>query len=52
MRYYDAFPPYVPVAQRRAKAEKRLRQMQKKNPHSIGFSGRPISLRGEGLLKA
>lgn len=32
MRYYDAYPPYVPVAQRRAKAEKQLQQMQKKNP--------------------
>lgn len=44
MRYYEAFPPYVPVAQRRAKAEKQLRQMQKKNPHL-----KPVILSGQSL---
>jgi hypothetical protein len=29
MRYYDDdYPPYVPVAERRAKAEKKLQQMR------------------------
>ena len=33
MRYYDDdYPPYVPVAERRAKAEKKLQQMRKKQP--------------------
>lgn len=44
MRYYEAFPPYVPVAQRRAKAEKQLRQMQKKNPRL-----KPVILTGTSL---
>ena len=44
MRYYDEFPPYVPVAQRRAKAEKQLQQMQKKNPHL-----KPVILTGNSL---
>lgn len=44
MRYYDAYPPYVPVAQRRAKAEKQLQQMQKKNPHL-----KPVVLAGNSL---
>lgn len=44
MRYYEAFPPYVPVAQRRAKAEKQLRQMQKKHPHL-----KPVILTGTSL---
>jgi uncharacterized Zn finger protein len=44
MRYYDAFPPYVPVAQRRANAEQKLRQMQKTNPHL-----KPVILAGQSL---
>jgi hypothetical protein len=44
MRYYETFPPYVPVAQRRAKAEKQLRQMQKKNPRL-----KPVILTGNSL---
>ena len=44
MRYYEAFPPYVPVAQRRAKAEKQLRQMQKKNPRL-----KPVIMTGNSL---
>ena len=27
------YPPYVPVAQRRAKAERQIQQLRKKNPH-------------------
>ncbi len=30
--YYNGYPPYVSVAERRAKAEKKLRQLKKKNP--------------------
>ena len=44
MRYYDEYPPYVPVAQRRAKAEKQLQQMQKKHPHL-----KPVILTGASL---
>ena len=44
MRYYDTFPPYVPVAQRRAKAEKQLQQMQKKHPNL-----KPVRLTGNSL---
>jgi len=44
MRHYDAFPPYVPVARRRAKAEKQLQQMQKKHPHL-----KPVMLTGNSL---
>lgn len=46
MRYYDAFPPYVPVAQRRAKAEKQLRRMQKDNPNL-----KPVILHGTTLAR-
>jgi uncharacterized Zn finger protein len=31
-RYYYGFPEYVPVAQKRAKAEKKLKDLRKKNP--------------------
>jgi uncharacterized Zn finger protein len=44
MRYYDTFPPYVPVAQRRAKAAKQWQQMQKKHPHL-----KPVMLTGNSL---
>src|SRR5262245_47708004 len=44
MRYYDTFPPYVPVAQRRAKAAKQLQQMQKKHPNL-----KPVILTGNSL---
>lgn len=44
MRYYDTFPPYVPVAQRRAKAAKQLQQMQKNNPNL-----KPVMLTGNSL---
>jgi hypothetical protein len=44
MRYDETFPPYVPVAQRRARAEQQLRQLQKKNPHL-----KPVILTGQSL---
>jgi hypothetical protein len=33
MRFYDAYPPYVSVGERRAKAEKKLQQLRKKHPN-------------------
>ena len=44
MRYEDFYPPYVPVAQRRAKAEKKLRQQQKKRPNI-----KPVIIAGRSL---
>ena len=45
MRYYDDYyPPYVPVAERRAKAEKKLQQMRKKQP---GI--KPVIITGNSL---
>ena len=32
MRYDDFYPPYVPVGERRAKAEKKLQQLRKTHP--------------------
>lgn len=43
MSYYD-YAPYVSVAEKRAKAEKKLAQMKKKNP---GI--RPVSINGNAL---
>lgn len=44
MRYYDMYPPYVPVAERRAKAERKLQQLRKKNPNI-----KPIIIEGRTL---
>jgi uncharacterized Zn finger protein len=45
MSYYGSgYPEYVSVAERRAKAEKKLRQLQKKNPHL-----NPVILAGQTL---
>lgn len=44
MRYYDMYPPYVPVAQRRAKAERKLQQLRKKNPNI-----KPVIIEGRTL---
>ena len=44
MRYYDMYPPYVPVAQRRAKAERKLKQLRKKNPNI-----KPVIVEGRTL---
>jgi uncharacterized Zn finger protein len=48
MRYYDyaEYPEYVSVAQRRAKAERKLRQLQKKHPHL-----KPVILDSQTLAK-
>ena len=48
MRYYDysEYPEYVSVAERRAKAERKLRQLQKKNPNL-----KPVILEGQSLAK-
>ena len=45
MRYYDDYyPPYVPVAERRAKAEKKLQQLRKKQPDI-----KPVIIAGNSL---
>ncbi|MGE3539145.1 MAG: hypothetical protein AB7N91_17160 [Candidatus Tectimicrobiota bacterium] len=44
MRYYDDYPAYVPVAERRARAERKLRQLQKTQPHL-----KPVRLTGQSL---
>ena len=44
MRYHDMYPPYVPVAVRRAKAEQKLQQLRKKNPHI-----KPVIIAGRTL---
>jgi uncharacterized Zn finger protein len=45
MRYYDDYyPPYVPVAERRAKAEKKLQQLRKKQPNI-----KPVIIAGNAL---
>ncbi len=44
MRYYDEYPPYVPVAERRAKAERKIKQLRKKNPKI-----KPVFIEGRAL---
>jgi uncharacterized Zn finger protein len=45
MRWYeDEYPPYIPVAERRAKAEKKLQQLRKKHP---GLT--PVIITGKSL---
>ncbi len=46
MRYYDMYPPYVPVVERRAKAERKLQQLRKKNPNI-----KPVIIEGRTLAK-
>ena len=43
---YGYFPKYVTVAEKRAKAKKKIKQLRKKNPHI-----RPIILEGKALAK-
>ncbi len=45
MRYGD-YPPYVSVAEKRAKAEKKIKQLRKKNPDL-----RPVILKGRSLAR-
>jgi uncharacterized Zn finger protein len=42
--YENGYPPYVPVAERRAKAQRKLTQMRKKNPNLS-----PILIEGRAL---
>jgi len=44
MRYDDYYPPYVPVAERRAKAEKTLQQLRQKQPNIT-----PVIIAGTSL---
>lgn len=44
MQDYDMYPPYVPVAERRAKAERKIKQLRKKNPHI-----KPVIIEGRAL---
>jgi uncharacterized Zn finger protein len=44
MRFYDAYPPYVSVGERRAKAEKKLQQLRKKHPNL-----KPVIIAGNAL---
>src|SRR5262245_34459943 len=44
MRYDDYYPPYVPVAERRAKAEKKLQQLRQKQPNIT-----PVIIAGTSL---
>lgn len=46
MRYYDGYPKYVTVAEKRAKAEKKLAALKKKNP---GIQ--PVAIEGQTLAK-
>ena len=42
--YENGYPPYVPVAERRAKAQRKLNQMRKKNPNLS-----PMMIEGRAL---
>jgi hypothetical protein len=44
MRDDDFYPPYVPVAERRAKAERKLLQLRKQQPHI-----KPVIIAGKSL---
>jgi len=45
MSYFDyGFPPYISVAERRAKAERKLKQLKKKNPNI-----KPVIIEGQTL---
>ena len=44
MQDYDMYPPYVSVAERRAKAEQKIRQLRKKNPKI-----KPVIIEGRAL---
>ncbi len=43
---YWSYPPYVSVAEKRAKAEKKLKQLKKKNPHI-----NPVVIEGKAIAK-
>lgn len=46
MGYWDYYPPYVSVAEKRAKAARKLKQLKKKNPDI-----RPILLEGRAIAR-
>ena len=46
MRYWDAFPPYVPVAEKKVRASKKLAQLKKKYPNL-----KPVALEGRTIAK-
>jgi uncharacterized Zn finger protein len=46
MHYFDEYPEYVPVAKRRAKAEKKLKLLRKQKPDI-----QPIRIEGRALAK-
>ena len=46
MGYWDYYPPYVSVAEKRAKAASKLKQLKKKNPDI-----KPIHLEGTAIAK-
>ncbi|MCJ7776125.1 MAG: hypothetical protein MUP08_07025, partial [Desulfobulbaceae bacterium] len=46
MGYWGYYPPYVSVAEKRAKAAKKLKNLKKKNPDI-----KPILLEGSGIAK-
>ncbi len=46
MSYYSSFPKYVSVAEKRAKAQKKLKQYRKKNPDI-----KPVIVQGNKLVK-
>ncbi len=46
MRYWDYYPPYVSVAEKRAKAAKKLAQFKKKNPNIA-----PVIVEGNTIAK-
>jgi uncharacterized Zn finger protein len=45
MSYYDSYPKYVPVAEKRKKAQKSMERLQKKNPDisPVMISGRKLT---------
>ena len=46
MNYYEHYPQYVTVAEKKAKAEKKIKQLRKKNPDL-----RPVILQGRALAR-
>ena len=47
MSYYDGFAPYVSVAEKKAKADKQIAKLKKKNPDLA-----PILLEGRTIAKS
>ena len=47
MSRWDYFPPYVPVAEKKAKAAKKLKELSKKNPNL-----KPVILQGTAIARS